>query len=68
MALTTTQLFQNELRKLVQIEIERLLEPMANGYIESIEEYKHLAGRIAGLKAVADLIDEADRVCAEKYR
>lgn len=68
MALTTTQLYQNELRKLVEIEIDRLLEPMANGYVESIEEYKNLAGKIAGLKAVTDLMDEADRICAEKYR
>lgn len=68
MALTTVQLYQNELRKLFKIEIDRLLEPMANGYVESIEEYKQLAGRIAGLKAAAELMDEADRICAEKYR
>lgn len=68
MALTTVQAYQNELSKLIQIEIERLLEPMANGYVESIEEYKHLAGRIAGLKSVVDLMAEADRVLAEKYR
>lgn len=68
MALTTTQLYQNELKKLVEIEIERLLEPMANGYVETIEEYKQLAGKIAGLRAVVDLMDEADRICAEKYR
>ncbi len=67
MALTTTQLYQNELRKLIQIEIERLFEPMANGYVESIEDYKQLAGRIAGLRAAIDLIDEADKICAEKY-
>lgn len=68
MALTTVQAYQNEMSKLVQIEIERLLEPMANGYVESIEEYKYLAGRIAGLKAVAEMMQEADRICAEKYR
>ena len=68
MALTTVQAYQNELKKLIQIEIERLLEPMANGYIESYEEYKGLAGKISGLKSAFDLIDEADRVCAEKYR
>jgi len=68
MALTTVQAYQNELKKLVQIEIERLLEPMANGYVESIEEYKHLAGKIAGLKSVIDLMDEADRILADKYR
>ena len=68
MSLTTVQVYQRELEELIKIEIERLLEPMANGYVESIEEYKSLAGRIAGLKAAADLIHEADRVCAEKYR
>lgn len=68
MALTTTQLYQNELRKLVQIEIERLLEPMAYNNIESIEQYRTIAGKIAGLRMIADLMDEADKVCAEKYR
>lgn len=68
MALTTVQVYQNELKKLIQIEIERLIEPMINGYVESYEDYKSLAGRIAGLKSAFDLLDEADRVCAEKYR
>ena len=68
MSLTTVQAYQRELEKLIHIEIERLLEPMANGYVESIEEYKSLAGRIAGLKSVAELMQEADRICAEKYR
>jgi hypothetical protein len=68
MALTTVQVYQNELKKLIQIEIERLIEPMINGYVESYEDYKSLAGKIAGLKSAFDLLDEADRVCAEKYR
>jgi hypothetical protein len=68
MALTSVQAYQNELAKIIQIEIDRLLEPMANGYVESIEEYKSLAGRIAGLKSVVELMQEADRICAEKYR
>jgi len=62
------QAYQNELARLIEIEIDRLLEPMANGYVESIEEYKNLAGKIAGLRAVVDLMQEADRICAEKYR
>lgn len=68
MALTTVQAYQGELEKLIRIEIERLLEPMANGYVESIEEYKHLAGKIAGLKSALDLMQEADRILSEKYR
>jgi hypothetical protein len=68
MALTTVQAYQNELAKLIQIEIERLLEPMANGYLETFDEYKSLSGKIAGLKSALELVGEADRICAEKYR
>jgi len=68
MSLTTVQVYQSELKKLIQIEIERLIEPMINGYVESYEGYKSLAGKIAGLKSAFDLIEDADRVCAEKYR
>lgn len=68
MSLTTVQVYQKELANLIQIEIERVIEPMINGYTESFEEYKNLVGKVAGLKAALDLIHEADRVCAEKYR
>jgi hypothetical protein len=68
MALTTVQAYQRELEKLIAIEIERLIEPMANGFLESHEEYKSLSGKIAGLRSAIDLMHEADRVLAEKYR
>jgi hypothetical protein len=68
MALTTVQAYQQELVKLIAIEIERLAEPMINGFVETHEEYKKLAGQIAGLRAALDLIQEADRVLSEKYR
>lgn len=68
MSLTIVQAYQNELKKLIQMEIDRVLEPMANNYVESFEEYKSLAGKIAGLKSAFELIEEADRICAEKYR
>ena len=68
MALTTVQAYQNELAKLIQIEIERLIEPMVNGYLETFDEYKSLSGKIAGLRSVVDLMAEADRICSEKYR
>lgn len=68
MALTTVQAYQRELEKIIAIEIERLVEPMANGFIETHEEYKHLAGKIAGLKSALELMQEADRILSEKYR
>ena len=68
MALTTVQAYENELAKLIQIEIERLLEPMANNYIESITEYKTIAGKIAGLRTALELMQEADKILSDKYR
>ena len=68
MALTTVQVYRKELSELIRIEIERVIEPMINGHVTSFDEYKSLAGKVAGLRAAFDLIDEADRVCAEKYR
>ena len=68
MSLTTVQVYQRELADLIRIEIERVIEPMINGHVASFEDYKSLAGKVAGLKSALELMDEADRVCAEKYR
>jgi hypothetical protein len=68
MALTTVQAYQRELEKLIAIEIERLVEPMANGFIETHEEYKMVSGKIAGLRTSMELMQEADRILSEKYR
>ena len=67
-ALTTVAVYQKELRELVSIEIENVLEKMANGFVDSFEDYKSLVGKIAGLRTAIDLMDEADRILSEKYR
>lgn len=66
--LTTVAAYQKELEAMIVIEVERVLEKMANGFVESFEEYKSLSGKIAGLRSAIDLMREADRVMAEKYR
>lgn len=68
MALTTVQAYQRELERLIAIEIERLIEPMANGFLETYDDYKSFSGKIAGLRSALDLIHEADRILSEKYR
>jgi len=68
MALTTVQAYQRELKELIVIEIERMMDNMANGHLTSYEDYKNLAGKIAGLRTAAELMGEADRLLAEKYR
>jgi hypothetical protein len=67
-ALTTVAVYQKELRELVSIEIENVLEKMANGFVDSFEDYKSLVGKVAGLRTAIDLMDEADRILSEKYR
>jgi len=66
--LTQVSVYIRELEHLINIEIERLVEQMALGRLERIEEYKHLAGRIAGLAQAKEYLGEADKICAEKYR
>ena len=68
MALTTVQAYQRELENIIAIEIERLMELISNGHLQSYEEYKGLTGRLAGLRSAIELIAEADRIYSEKYR
>ena len=56
---TRSELFQDEIRKLVEEEIARLAEEMAFGHLKSFEDYKAAAGKIAGLRQCLELIEEA---------
>lgn len=67
MSFTTQQAYQRELNLLIEMEIERLMEAISNGHIESFADYKHSAGRIAGLKLAQEYLLEAERICREKY-
>jgi hypothetical protein len=66
--LTPLNIYVRELSQLIDIEIERLVEQMALGRLEKIEEYKYLTGRIAGLAQAKEYLGEADKICMEKYR
>ena len=56
---TRSDLFQDEIRKLVEEEIARLAEEMAFGQLKSFEDYRHCAGKIAGLRSCLEYIEEA---------
>jgi hypothetical protein len=60
-------MYEHELKSLIEEEVENLKEKLAAGLIQS-DEYKHYTGRIAGLRAALDLMDEAERVCNHKAR
>lgn len=51
-----------EFSKLVKQEIEDIKEIMARGSLPDWEQYKFMAGRIAGLDKSLELLDEAKNV------
>ena len=61
-------MFENELLKLIEIEIERLKEDMSFGMILDHEEYRFVAGKIAGLRLAINYMAEADAICNGKAR
>lgn len=67
MSFTTQQAYERELAKLIEMEIERLMESLSNGHIESFADYKYSAGKIAGLRLAQEYLLEAERICREKY-
>ena len=59
-ALSRYHLFKNELEELIEAEILRLKDDMSLGLLTDFESYKSATGKISGLRAVLDLIDEAE--------
>lgn len=65
---TRTHMFEHELKRLIEIEIERLKENMSLGLISDHEEYRQVAGKIAGLRLAIEYMAEADAICNGKAR
>ena len=63
---TTADKFKVEAENLIISEIDRLKESMAIGYLENYESYKHVAGKISGLRSALELLNEAEAVCNGK--
>lgn len=60
-------MFEFELRKLVEAEILRLSENLANpAAVVDYAEYKHQVGKIIALRAVFDLCDEANATLSKR--
>ena len=64
---TRTHMFEHELKRLIDVEIERLKENMSLGLISDHEEYRSITGKIAGLRLALEYMDEANRLLSEKY-
>jgi hypothetical protein len=67
-AITPLHVYVKELETLLSDEIDRLMINLSNGHLETHAEYKYLAGKIAGLRAAIEYLDEAHRVYQEKYQ
>jgi hypothetical protein len=65
---TRTHMFERELKRLIEIEIERLKENMSLGLIDNHEEYRLVAGKIAGLRLAVEYMAEAEAICDGKPR
>ena len=65
---TRTHMFEHELRRLIDVEIDRLKENMSLGLISDHEEYRSNAGKIAGLRLAIEYMAEADAICNGKAR
>jgi hypothetical protein len=65
-ALSRYTLFRSELQDLLVTEIERLKDEMSLGLLKDHEEYKSLAGKILGLRASLELMEEADSIVSRK--
>ncbi len=60
--------FEGELRKLIEEEIGRLKDNLANGLsTPDFESYKNQVGKIAGLMMALDLCEEARTIVSKKY-
>ena len=60
--------FEKELRKLIEEEIERIKDNLANGLsIQDYESYKHQVGKIAGLNTALELCEETNKTVSKSY-
>lgn len=60
---TSADKFKAEVENLIAIEVDRLKETMAVGFVEDYPQYKNVAGKIAGLRTALDLLNDAEKIC-----
>lgn len=65
--LTSSNLFEHELRKLINKEVDRLKENLTNGQaVADFAAYQQIVGQIRGLRACLEFCDEARTICDSK--
>ena len=56
---TQQSLFESELKKIINIEIERLKDALAFNNFTDMSQFKFVMGSIAGLRAIEGFADDA---------
>jgi len=65
--MTFNDLFEQEIRKLCADEAARLTEHLVLGLaVPDYAEYRYIVGKIAGLRLIADLCEDATRNLSER--
>jgi hypothetical protein len=62
---TIDTLFERNLRKIVNAEIDRLLEILSLGNMADYVEYKQMVGKIQGLRLALDYCEETNEIIAK---
>lgn len=60
MYLSTKHVFEQQLVRIIGDEIKRLQDVLTGGSAHSYEEYKFIVGRISGLRAALEYVEEAN--------
>jgi len=64
---TYNSLFEQELKKLIELEIERIALNLTMGMgVNDISEYKLQVGQILSLRRILDMCDEVNQIIANK--
>jgi hypothetical protein len=59
---TVSSLYEHELQKLINSEINRIKEQMILGLLPDYAEYRYICGKVAGLLTAIELMAEADSI------
>ena len=66
---TYSSVFERELLKLIDAKAQAILAELAAGYsITTIEAYREKVGKLAGLREVIDLFEEANDLVSKRER
>lgn len=62
MVQTISDRVSHEFEKLIKTEIQEIMEVMAYGSLPDWEQYKYMAGKIAGLNRAMEILEESRKI------